>query len=98
MSGARPVTVVRAAMTAKGFRVPAGEHPIVPIVLGDEKRTVEMARELMRRGLHVVGFTYPVVPKGQARIRVQVSAAHTPEDLERAVGAFSEAGHALGVL
>ena len=71
---------------------------IVPIVLGDEKRTVEMARELMRRGLHVVGFTYPVVPKGQARIRVQMSAAHTREDLEFAVGAFTEAAQALGLI
>jgi len=87
----------RAAMAANGFQVPPGEHPIVPIVLGDEKRTVEMARELMRRGLHVVGFTYPVVPKGQARIRVQMSAAHTREDLERAVNAFAEAGRALGL-
>ncbi len=88
----------RAAMTERGFTVTGGDHPIVPIVLGDEKRTVGMARELNKRGLFVVGFTYPVVPRGAARIRVQVSAAHTREDLRRAVDLFEEVGVKVGLL
>ena len=88
----------RVAMTERGFTVTGGDHPIVPIVLGDEKRTVGMARELNKRGLFVVGFTYPVVPRGAARIRVQVSAAHTREDLRRAVDLFEEVGVKVGLL
>ncbi len=88
----------REAMTAKGFSISQGEHPIVPILIGDEKLTVRMADDLFQRGVFVVGFTYPVVPRGQARIRVQLSAAHTREDLEHAVKRFAEAGSACGVL
>jgi glycine C-acetyltransferase len=88
----------REAMAAKGFSISQGEHPIVPILIGDEKLTVRMAEDLFRRGIFVVGFTYPVVPRGQARIRVQLSAAHTREDLEHAVQLFAEAGAACGVL
>ncbi len=88
----------RREMSERGFKVVEGEHPIVPIVLGDEKRTVEMARELNKRGLFVVGFTYPVVPLGAARIRAQVSAAHTREDLETAVNLFEEVGVKVGLL
>jgi glycine C-acetyltransferase len=88
----------REAMTRSGFKIAPGEHPIVPIVLGDEKKTVELAGELFRRGVFVVGFTYPVVPRGQARIRVQLSSEHLREDLERAVSLFSEMGEKLGVL
>jgi glycine C-acetyltransferase len=88
----------RREMTERGFNVAAGNHPIVPIVLGDETRTIGMARELTSRGLFVVGFTYPVVPLGAARIRVQVSAAHTPEDLETAVNLFEEIGVKVGLL
>jgi glycine C-acetyltransferase len=88
----------REAMPARGFRIAPGEHPIVPIVLGDEKRTVDLASELFRRGVFVVGFTYPVVPRGQARIRVQLSAAHEREDLARAVDLFAEAGGRLGLV
>ncbi|HLU46537.1 MAG TPA: aminotransferase class I/II-fold pyridoxal phosphate-dependent enzyme, partial [Planctomycetota bacterium] len=80
----------RGRLRERGFRIVEGEHPIVPIILGDERRTVEAAAELWNRGLYVVGFTYPVVPKGEARIRVQVSAAHSREDLDRAVELFSE--------
>ena len=79
----------RRAMSDAGFRLAAGDHPIVPIMLGDERKTVEMARKLHERGIFVVGFTYPVVPKGQARIRVQVSAAHTRDDLDEAVRQFA---------
>ena len=88
----------REAMTKRGFQIAQGEHPIVPIVLGDEKRTLYMAAELFRRGVYVVGFTYPVVPRGQARIRVQISAAHTQDDLARAICAFEEIGRQVGVI
>ncbi len=88
----------RREMSERGFEVVEGQHPIVPIVLGDEKKTVGMARELNNRGLFVVGFTYPVVPLGAARIRVQVSAAHTPQDLETAVNLFEEIGVKVGLL
>ena len=88
----------RDAMTQRGFQITPGEHPIVPIVLGEEQRTLYLAAELLRHGIFVVGFTYPVVPKGQARIRVQVSAAHTREDLDRAVSAFEEIGRQVGAI
>ena len=88
----------REEMARRGFQLSPGEHPIVPIVLGDEKRTEYMAAELHRHGVFVVGFSYPVVPRGQARVRVQISAAHTRADLERALGAFEEIGRDLGIL
>lgn len=88
----------RREMAERGFKVAGGDHPIVPIVLGDEKRTVDMAALLATRGLFVVGFTYPVVPRGAARIRVQISAAHTREDLETAVDLFEEIGVKVGLL
>ncbi len=88
----------RQAMTAAGFEIKPGEHPIVPIMLGDARLAAEMARELLGLGIYVIGFSYPVVPKGQARIRVQISAAHTREHLERAVAAFTEVGRRFGVL
>lgn len=91
-------TYFRERMTAEGFHIVPGIHPIVPIVLGDEHKTVEMARALNERGIFVVGFSYPVVPKGEARIRVQLSAAHTREHLDRAIAAFAETGRALGVI
>ncbi|HSE42535.1 MAG TPA: aminotransferase class I/II-fold pyridoxal phosphate-dependent enzyme, partial [Acidobacteriota bacterium] len=88
----------RTVMTKRGFQIKEGVHPIVPIMLGDEKRTVQMAREMNQRGIFVVGFSYPVVPRGEARIRVQLSAAHTKEQLERAIQTFEEVGKALGVI
>lgn len=88
----------REAMTAAGFRIAEGVHPIVPIMLGDERRTMEMADEMNRRGIFVVGFSYPVVPKGEARIRVQVSAAHTDEQIDRAVETFTAVGRELGLI
>jgi glycine C-acetyltransferase len=88
----------RQEMTARGFSIKAGIHPIVPIMLGDEKTTVEMAQRLNQRGIFVVGFSYPVVPRGQARIRVQISAAHTREQLERAIRIFVEVGEETGLL
>ena len=88
----------RQAMTAAGFEIKAGTHPIVPIMLYDEKLAHEMARRLLEEGIYVIGFSYPVVPKGQARIRVQLSAAHEPAHIDRAVEAFARVGNALGVL
>jgi glycine C-acetyltransferase len=88
----------REAMTAAGFEIKPGVHPIVPIMLYDERLAHDMARRLLERGIYVIGFSYPVVPKGLARIRVQVSAAHERAQLERAVEAFTAVGHELGVL
>ncbi|CAI4033736.1 2-amino-3-ketobutyrate CoA ligase [Nitrospira tepida] len=88
----------RTEMTRLGFRLLPGTHPIVPIMLGDAALATKMADRLLQEGIYVVGFSYPVVPKGQARIRVQLSAAHTREQLERAVHAFAKVGRELGVI
>jgi glycine C-acetyltransferase len=88
----------RQAMTAAGFDIIPGEHPITPIMLYDAKLAQEFASRLLQEGVYVIGFFYPVVPQGKARIRVQLSAAHEPEHLERAVAAFTKVGRALGVL
>jgi glycine C-acetyltransferase len=88
----------RERMTAAGFEIRPGVHPIVPIMLYDERLAHDMARRLLERGIYVIGFSYPVVPRGQARIRVQISAAHEPAHLERAVEAFAQVGQELGVL
>ncbi|MCC6671963.1 MAG: glycine C-acetyltransferase [Planctomycetes bacterium] len=86
----------RAAMTAAGFQIKPGIHPIVPIMLGDARVAVDMARRLLDEGVYVIGFSFPVVPKGQARIRVQVSAAHEIADLDFAVQAFRNTMHRSG--
>lgn len=91
-------TWFRSAMTAAGFDIIPGEHPIVPIMLYDAKLAQDFARRLLDEGIYVIGFFYPVVPQGKARIRVQMSAAHEPEHLERAVAAFTKVGKELGVL
>ena len=88
----------RAAMSAAGFDLKPGEHPIIPVMLGDATLATRMADTLLERGVYVIGFSYPVVPKGQARIRTQMSAALTRAQLERAVAAFTEVGRSLGVL
>ena len=88
----------RKAMTGAGFKITEGTHPIVPIMLGDAKLARDMARDLLGMGIYVIGFSYPVVPKGEARIRVQISAAHTADDLDRAVEAFAKIGKKHGVL
>jgi len=88
--------IFREGMTAHGFTLPPGEHPIIPVMLGDAVVAQNMAARLLEKGVYVIGFSFPVVPKGQARIRVQVSAAHTPEDLEFAVSAFAEVKRELG--
>ena len=88
----------RRAMTAAGFAIRPGVHPIVPILLGDAKLASEMAERMLVRGIYVVGFSFPVVPRGQARIRVQLSAAHTPAQVDQAVAAFTAVGKELGVV
>jgi glycine C-acetyltransferase len=88
----------RAELTRLGFELLPGEHPIVPVMLHDAKVAQEFARRLLEEGVYAVGFFFPVVPKGQARIRTQVSAAHSRDDLERAAAAFGRVGRALGVV
>ena len=89
---------LRAELTGLGFRLVAGDHPIIPVMLGDAPLAASMADRLLEEGVYVVGFSYPVVPEGQARIRVQMSAAHTREELERAIASFAKVGRALGVI
>ena len=88
----------RNAMAALGFELVAGEHPIIPVMFGDAQLAGSMADELLHEGVYVVGFSYPVVPKGRARIRTQMSAAHTPEQIDLAVAAFERVGRRLGVI
>ncbi|MDP6636186.1 MAG: glycine C-acetyltransferase [Phycisphaerae bacterium] len=79
----------RAGMAQRGFDIPQGDHPIVPIMLGQAALATKMASMLLEEGIYVIGFSYPVVPKGQARIRVQISAAHSTEDIDQAMNAFA---------
>jgi glycine C-acetyltransferase len=88
----------RAGLEQAGFRLLPGEHPIVPVMLGDASLAQRMAAELDRRGVYVAGFFFPVVPKGQARIRTQMNARLTRDDLDTALGAFEEAGKAVGAI
>jgi glycine C-acetyltransferase len=88
----------REKMTAAGFDILPGEHPIVPIMLGDARLAADLADKVLAHGIYVIGFSFPVVPRGQARIRVQLSAAHTAEHIEQAVAAFTSVGRELGVL
>ena len=87
----------RAGMTAAGLAIREGTHPITPVMLGDARLAGDMAQRLLGHGIYVIGFSYPVVPKGQARIRVQLSAAHSDEDIDRAISAFTTVGRELGV-
>jgi glycine C-acetyltransferase len=89
---------LRGALEGAGFNVKPGQHPILPVMLGDAALASKMADKLLERGIYVIGFSFPVVPQGQARIRIQVSAAHTPEQLDRAAGAFTDVGRELGVI
>ncbi len=95
---ARNTAYFREQMTAAGFDIKPGDHPIVPIMLYDEKLAHDMARDLLDEGIYVIGFSYPVVPRGQARIRVQISAAHEKHHLDRAIEAFTKVGKKLGVI
>lgn len=88
----------RNAMTQAGFNILPGEHPIVPVMLYDAPLAQKMAAELLKEGIYVVGFFYPVVPQGKARIRVQISAGHAPDHLEKCVAAFTKIGKQLQVI
>jgi glycine C-acetyltransferase len=88
----------RERMTALGFDLKPGAHPIIPVMLGDARLASRMADRLLEEGVYVIGFSFPVVPHGQARIRTQMSAGHTRADLERAVAAFETVGRELGVI
>ena len=85
-------------MTAAGFDIVPSDHPIVPVMLGEARLAAELADDLLAEGIYVIGFSFPVVPRGEARIRVQLSAAHSDEDLDRAIAAFITCGRARGVI
>ncbi len=88
----------RSEMIKLGFTLAGEGHPIIPVMLGDAKLAQDMAALMLKKGVYVIGFSFPVVPKGQARIRTQMSAAHSKADVERAISAFAEAGRELGVI
>lgn len=88
----------RAGMQAAGFNLTPGEHPIIPVMLGEAKLAQQMAEKLLAEGIYVIGFSFPVVPKGQARIRTQMSAAHSFEQIDLAIAAFIRVGKQLGVI
>jgi glycine C-acetyltransferase len=88
----------RRDMTARGFDVVPGQHPIIPVMLGDAALATRMADALLAEGVYVIGFSYPVVPKGKARIRTQMSAAHTDDEIDLAVRAFAKVGRTLGAI
>ena len=85
-------------MQSAGFSLLPGEHPIIPVMLGEAHLAQEMAAKLYDNGIYVTGFFFPVVPKGQARIRTQMSAAHSSMDIDKAIAAFTAAGKELGVI
>ncbi len=87
----------RTGMREAGFDIADGDHAIVPIMLGDAKVAVDMAKRLLDEGIYVIGFSYPVVPKGKARIRVQLSAAHSEAEVDAAVTAFAKVKAELGI-
>lgn len=91
-------TYFRKKIEEAGFEIRQGDHPIIPIMLGDERLAKTMADKMLAEGIYVIGFSYPVVPKGQARIRVQISAVHEKKDIDQAVTAFQKVGRELGVL
>jgi glycine C-acetyltransferase len=88
----------REGTEAAGFTLAGAGHPIIPVMLGDARVATEMAARLLDEGIYVIGFSFPVVPQGEARIRTQMSAAHTPDDVEQAVEAFTRVGRAMGVV
>ena len=85
-------------MTEAGFTIVPGEHPIAPVMLGDAALAARFAEKLLERGVYVIGFSYPVVPMGKARIRTQMCAGHTLEQLDRAIEGFIAVGRELGVI
>ena len=91
-------TYFRKEMTNLGFDIIPGNHPIVPVMIGDEIKNVELAKAVNDEGIFCVGFSFPVVPKGQARIRLQMSAAHNRTQLDKAIVAFQKAGKNLKII
>jgi glycine C-acetyltransferase len=94
----RNATRFRGGMEAAGFTLAGAGHPIIPVMLGDAKVAGEMAQRLLAKGIYVTAFSFPVVPQGQARIRTQMSAAHSDDDIDRAVAAFTEVATDMGAL
>ena len=88
----------RAEMTALGFELAGAGHPIIPVMLGDAQLAQDFAARMLDRGVYVVGFSFPVVPRGKARIRTQMSAAHSDDDVATAIAAFAATGRELGVI
>jgi glycine C-acetyltransferase len=88
----------RREMSKLGFRLAGAGHPIIPVMLGEAKLAQQVAEGMLREGIYVIGFSFPVVPQGQARIRTQMSAAHEPQHIDRAVAAFAKVGRELGVI
>ena len=88
----------RDQMNELGFNIIAGDHPIVPIMIGDEKKNVALANAVNAQGVFVVAFSFPVVPRGEARIRVQMSAAHSRDQLDYAISVFKQAGEEQGII
>ncbi|XP_069509724.1 2-amino-3-ketobutyrate coenzyme A ligase, mitochondrial-like [Ambystoma mexicanum] len=88
----------RTQMTEAGFTIGGNNHPICPVMLGDAQLALNMAEDMLERGIYVIGCSYPVVPKGKARIRVQISAAHSEEDIDQCISAFVEMGRKHGVV
>jgi glycine C-acetyltransferase len=88
----------RSALQEAGFKPLPGETPIIPVILGETARAIQMSELLLQEGVFVTGFGYPVVPQGHARVRCQISAAHTREHLEMALAAFKKVGKKLGVI
>ena len=95
---ARNAERFRRDMAKLGFRLAGAGHPIIPVMLGEAKLAQQVAEAMLREGIYVIGFSYPVVPQGQARIRTQMSAAHEPHHIDRAVAAFAKVGRELGVI
>jgi glycine C-acetyltransferase len=95
---ARNARHFRSEMTRLGFTLAGADHPIIPVMLGEAPLAREMADRLLKEGIYVVGFSFPVVPRGQARIRTQMSAAHEPKHVDRAIAAFAKVGRELGVI
>ena len=94
----RNTAFFRQGLQEMGFHIVSGTHPIIPIMIGDAKRANALSDRMLEEGIYVIGFSYPVVPKGQARVRVQISAAHSQADLEFALKAFQKAGSELGLI
>merc|ERR1712109_183573 len=88
----------RSQMTKEGFTISGDNHPISPVMLGDAKLASDFADDMLAKGIYVIGFSYPVVPKDKARIRVQISAAHTPAQIDKTIDAFTTVGRQMGII